>query len=478
MRRAVGECSHDALFLRKYEFRYHARHYRTALTSPALRLTSQCEETWKEVFQAKRLVTFQGFDEIFGHVLGDPDEHFGLFTGDDVKKRARAKALALAQLRKMHGGDSFTTGAPDKRRRTRSGSQRGSVMSSGGMSMSGPTSMGMGAGRGSSMAMIAMNVANITNITKGKTNRQSASQIEKYKAGAMIDVYEVFSILAMLCNNDVETKLSFIFVLFATNSSKPGGMDAKQFVDMVDRITIGTYKLFGFAPPPKQFTELATIALFGKKTQPIREVWTFKECWDWCQDEVEVANYLQKVLNFSLTPSSMYKQEANVNTDSYLQNSKLMEGDSDEEDENASGISKHRPKLWVELVKKLCSKKWWDHLEQLQSKSLLLPAVKTMHDHDRLALPVFEGKVYKGLLDCMEVGERESRSVDLRRRCFRCAGWKQSYFRSQKFALPTPTPFLIPSIQSYARLASFVAVVEGGDSSLERQVYNPDVTPR
>ena len=120
---------------------------------------------------------------------------------------------------------------------------------------------------------------------------------------------------------------------------------------------------------------------------------------------MEVANYLQKILNFSMTPSSMYKQEANVHTDSYLQNSKLMEADSDEEDENASGILKHRPRLWVELVKKLCSKKWWDHLTQLQSKSLLLPALKTMHETDKLALPVFDGKNYKGILDCMELSK-------------------------------------------------------------------------
>ena len=110
-------------------------------------------------------MTFQGFDEIFGHILGDPDEHFGLFTGDDVKKRARAKALALAQLRKMHGGDSsFTTAGTDKRRRTRTGSTSGrnSMMGMAGMSISSPAGMSMTSGRAGSMAVLAMNVANMT----------------------------------------------------------------------------------------------------------------------------------------------------------------------------------------------------------------------------------------------------------------------------------------------------------------------------
>ncbi|GMH74966.1 hypothetical protein TrST_g8488 [Triparma strigata] len=369
----------------------------------------ESEETWKDVFHAKRLISFQGFDEIFGHILGDPDEHFGLFTGDDVKKRARARALALAQLRKLHGGsggvgDSFMAGGADKRRRTRSGSTARNSMMLGGSfagSFSGAASMGgFGANMGS-VANIAMSVANAT---KGaRESRTSKAQVDKYKAGAMIDVYEVFSVLALLCNDDVEVKLTFIFMFFARNGSKPGGMDSKQFADMLDRVGIGVYKVLGFSPPPKQFLELAILGLFGKKGQVIRDVLNFKECWDWCQDDVEVSNYLQKILNFSLTPSSMYKQEAQVNTDSYLQNSKLMEGDSDDEDENASGILKHRPRLWTELSSKFSNKRWWENMEQLQTKATLLSALKAMHADDRVGLPVFDNKTFKGVLDCMEM---------------------------------------------------------------------------
>ncbi|GMH67207.1 hypothetical protein TrLO_g7649 [Triparma laevis f. longispina] len=365
----------------------------------------ESEETWKEIFNAKRLISFQGFDEIFGHVLGDPDEHFCLFTGDDVKKRARQKALALAQLRKMHGvsgdGTSFMVGGQEKRRRTRSGSNVGRASVAGSFSSGGGSMGGYGGGNMSSIANIAMSVANAT---KGaRESRTSKAQVDKYKAGAMIDVYEVFSVLALLCNDDVEVKLTFIFMFFARNGSKPGGMDPKQFADMLDRVGIGVYKVLGFSPPPKQFSELAILGLFGKKGQVIREVLNFKECWDWCQDDVEVSNYLQKILNFSLTPSSMYKQEAQVNTDSYLQNSKLMEGDSDDEDENASGILKHRPRLWNELSSKFSCKRWWEHLEQLQTKGMLLSALKSMHTDDKLGLPVFENKIFKGVLDCMEM---------------------------------------------------------------------------
>ena len=80
----------------------------------------------------------------------------------------------------------------------------------------------------------------------------------------------------------------------------------------------------------------------------------------------------------------MYKQEAQGNTDSYLQNSKLMEGDSDDEDENASGILKHRPRLWTELSSKFSNKRWWENMEQLQTKATLLSALKAMHADDRL----------------------------------------------------------------------------------------------
>ena len=99
---------------------------------------------------------------------------------------------------------------------------------------------------------------------------------------------QVFSVLALLCNDDVEVKLTFIFMFFARNGSKPGGMDSKQFADMLDRVGIGVYKVLGFSPPPKQFAELAILGLFGKKGQVIRDVLNFKECWDWCQDDVEV----------------------------------------------------------------------------------------------------------------------------------------------------------------------------------------------
>jgi hypothetical protein len=77
-------------------------------------------DTWKDIYNSKRLVTFAEFDEIFGHILGDPEEYFGVFTGDDVKKRAKAKAMAMAQLRKMHGNDSLKLGVPGPdRRKTR-----------------------------------------------------------------------------------------------------------------------------------------------------------------------------------------------------------------------------------------------------------------------------------------------------------------------------------------------------------------------
>ena len=80
-------------------------------------------ETWKSIFSSRRLVNFREFDDIFGHILGDPDWHFAVFTGDDVKRRVRAKTMALAELRKKgmlgkNGPGSVNNGQPQGRKRS------------------------------------------------------------------------------------------------------------------------------------------------------------------------------------------------------------------------------------------------------------------------------------------------------------------------------------------------------------------------
>ena len=50
---------------------------------------------------------------------------------------------------------------------------------------------------------MAMNMVNATRMGDKTQPRISASQIEKYKRGAMIDVLDVFAILALLCNEEV-----------------------------------------------------------------------------------------------------------------------------------------------------------------------------------------------------------------------------------------------------------------------------------
>jgi len=196
----------------------------------------------------------------------------------------------------------------------------------------------------------------------------------------------------------------FLFVFFGRNGSKHGGLDHKQFADLVDRVTSAIYKLLGNCPPDKRYSEMVVLNLYGKKGNMHREVMTFKEIWDWCQDEVEVANYLQKVFQFSLTPNSMYKQEVAVNTDSYLQNSKLMEGDSDDED--GSGIEKARPLLWNELVKGMATKAWWEDLPTAQESEMNLAVLRKMWEKDKSALGIFAGKRYQGVVDSMALAKK------------------------------------------------------------------------
>jgi hypothetical protein len=229
-------------------------------------------------------------------------------------------------------------------------------------------------------------------------------------AGAMIDVFDVFAILALLCNEEVEPKLTFLFVFFGRNGSKHGGLDYKQFGDLIDRITSAVYKLLGNFPPDKKYSEMVVLNLYGKKGHMHREVMTFTEIWEWCQDEVEVANYLQKVFQFSLTSNSMYKQEVAVNTDSYLQNSKLMGGDSDDED--GSGIEKARPPLWNELVKGMATKAWWEDLPTVRGKDMNLCVLRQMWEKDKVALAIFAGKKYQGIVDSMDLADKLVKAWD------------------------------------------------------------------
>ena len=220
----------------------------------------------------------------------------------------------------------------------------------------------------------------------------------------MIDIFDVFAILALLCNEEVEPTLTFLFVFFGRNGSKQGGLDHKQFRDLIDRITSAVYKLLGNFPPDKKYSEMVVLNLYGKKGHMHREVMTLNEIWEWCQDEVEVANYLQKVFQFSLTSNSMYKQEVAVNTDSYLQNSKLMEGDSDDED--GSGIEKARPPLWNELVKGMATKAWWEDLPTVKGKDMNLCVLRQMWEKDKTAVCVFEGKKCQGIVDSMSLADK------------------------------------------------------------------------
>ena len=366
-----------------------------------LKSLNESLETWKEVFGGKRLITFEGFDDIFGHILGDPDIHFGIFVGDDVKRRLKMKAAALAKLRKQRGTDALGLGALDnaiRRRRTRSGSSfNRSSLSKGSFSVafSGNSVMGQ------SISMIAMEMANKTS-TSQEPVRPSAAQLDKYKRGAMIDVFDVFVILALLSNEEVEAKLTFLFIFFARSGSRRGGLDHMQFQDLIERVTSAVFKLLGNCEPDKKFAKITVLSIFGKNGNTTRDVLTFKDTWDWCQDEIEVANYLQKVFQFCLTPNSMYKQGVAVHTDSYLQNSKLMEGD-DSDDEDASGIDKTRAPLWNELVKTMSTKDWWKDMPTAQENEFNLIILRKLWTTNEHGISIFSGKRFRGVIDVMNL---------------------------------------------------------------------------
>ena len=125
---------------------------------------------------------------------------------------------------------------------------------------------------------------------------------------------------------------------------------------------------------------------------------------------------------YSLTTSNMYKQETTVNTDAYLANSKLMDGDDDEPDENASGIAKARPLLYKDLVKHMSAPHWWNDLLILKHSDMALCTLRKFHTQSVSAAIVYEGKKYGGVTDCMEMCSalaarwRQS-EIQVRRRC-------------------------------------------------------------
>ena len=200
--------------------------------SSKLPLLTECMETWKEIYNAKRLITYSDFDSIFGPILGDPDEHFGLFTGDDVKRRMKIKQAAIAAFKKSNPEQSGSgplrgTG----RRTTRAGSVafRGSISGPSGGSIS-MAALGIGfanSGDGNmSIAKMAYQ-SSMMNKESGKVV-VTQSQIDKYRRGAAIDVYEVFTIIALLGDEELEAKFMFIFKLYAMRGSRQGGVDSKQ----------------------------------------------------------------------------------------------------------------------------------------------------------------------------------------------------------------------------------------------------------
>jgi len=285
---------------------------------------TECYDIWGAIFNLKRLVSFHEFDDIFGSVLGDPDWHFQVFTGDDVKRRIRAKMMALNQLRMSGALDK------DSKERDQRGTGRkrsGSLFRS---SIAGTDARNFKGGGASDSKMVQSIISNTESLRADARDKTSS---EAYKKTAMIDVYEVFSILSLVSDEEVESKLSFLFKIYGRSGTKLGGLDMKQFIDLIDRCTSAVYKLLGVAKPIPQCAELAVRTMFGRPENPLRDVLTFKDFWDWCQDDLEVAQYLQRILTFSLTQSKVYKEENVVNTDAYLQNSKLMDDDSDNEDE-------------------------------------------------------------------------------------------------------------------------------------------------
>ena len=370
-------------------------------------------EIWKDVFHSKRLVTYDIFDDVFGHVLGDPDEHFPIFTGDDFKRRFKVRAAFLAAEKASKEKERLASGEGGG----------GSVLSSVHDGKGGPPPVGGGTtdrnslrqrvgsvSRGSvSFGAGGMHGAFATS-DAGLALMQAAQSLHKlgttpFKKSSMIDVFEAFSVLCLLCDDSVEAKLTFLFMLFGRNSNaKTAGLAQIQFRDFLERLPSGVQKVMGFAPPEQKFVELATFALFGKSGS--KDLLSFKEFWEWSQDEVEVAAYLQRVVQFSYTASSVYKQEMTVSTDQYLANSKLMEDDSDNEDENASGINRMRPLLLTALVKSFASNDWWEELPIMVERDKCLDAMRRMaaSPFSLSALPVFDNhKRYLGLVDCMEI---------------------------------------------------------------------------
>jgi len=69
-----------------------------------------------------------------------------------------------------------------------------------------------------------------------------------------------------------------------------------QFADIIARVSSVVYKILGHQRPDSKYADIAILSLYGKANSQHRLVLTFKDFWEWCQDEVEVAVYMQKVL--------------------------------------------------------------------------------------------------------------------------------------------------------------------------------------
>ena len=123
--------------------------------------------------------------------------------------------------------------------------------------------------------------------------------------GESIDATWVFSVLTMLCDTDIRQCLQFLFDLFASRSGK---QSQRAFAEMLISVSGAVALTLGKKMPDLNVLEnkardaIDILAkLIPKDMQATTKAsnaqyLTFTQFWDLCQDDIEIAKYIDSVL--------------------------------------------------------------------------------------------------------------------------------------------------------------------------------------
>ncbi|KAJ1454609.1 hypothetical protein M885DRAFT_617934 [Pelagophyceae sp. CCMP2097] len=346
-------------------------------TAHELQHIQESHSIWREVLQSPPRLTFAMFEEVFGHLVSDASDHFALFAGRPL-------------------GDS------DKPKRPPSG----------------PKPQKPDALRGMFRRAI-MTVVKTNSEDPGAAPREATPSITDVAQLAMdtspreetIEAAEVFAVLALVAETEIKEALDFVFEMYATRSGKQA---EKAFANMLKQVSAACARTLGKRAPDDATLEAKTrdgLLAVAKHSgaAAAAAALTSGTFWDFCHDDVDVAQYLDAVFGLRATEMRISHRDASGLTEGAMSSlgvSALMADDDDDDDGDErrrlggsfeaddgdestrpSGImAKTRIKLFQGTILQHAWGEWWGAAPSVRAASSLAGAMLQLVESRRYAL--------------------------------------------------------------------------------------------